>query len=50
MERRLSLLAEHGVRNIDQFNKKIRKLQEQPRSLFAKKSHAGRARVRCPTS
>src|SRR5208283_4327139 len=35
MERRLRLLAEHGVRNIDQFNKKIRKLQEQPRDLFA---------------
>ncbi|HCC58585.1 MAG TPA: cell division protein FtsK [Solibacterales bacterium] len=35
MERRLRLLAEHGARNIDQFNKKIRKLQEEPRSLFA---------------
>jgi DNA segregation ATPase FtsK/SpoIIIE, S-DNA-T family len=35
MERRLRLLAEHGVRNIDQFNKKIRRLQEQPRDLFA---------------
>jgi S-DNA-T family DNA segregation ATPase FtsK/SpoIIIE len=35
MERRLRLLAEYGVRNIDQFNKKIRKLQEQPRELFA---------------
>jgi DNA segregation ATPase FtsK/SpoIIIE, S-DNA-T family len=35
MERRLRLLAEHGVRNIDQFNKKVRKLQEQPRELFA---------------
>ncbi len=34
MERRLRLLAEYGVRNIDQFNKKIRKLQEQPRELF----------------
>ena len=34
MERRLQLLAEQGVRNIDQYNKKIRKLQEQPRSLF----------------
>jgi S-DNA-T family DNA segregation ATPase FtsK/SpoIIIE len=34
MERRLRLLAEFGVRNIDQFNKKVRKLQEQPRSLF----------------
>ena len=35
MERRLRLLAEFGVRNIDQYNKKVRKLQEQPRSLFA---------------
>jgi DNA segregation ATPase FtsK/SpoIIIE, S-DNA-T family len=34
MERRLRLLAEYGVRNIDQFNKKIRKLQAEPRSLF----------------
>jgi len=34
MERRLRLLAEYGVRNIEQFNKKIRKLQEEPRSLF----------------
>jgi S-DNA-T family DNA segregation ATPase FtsK/SpoIIIE len=34
MERRLRLLAEYGVRNIDQFNRKIRKLQEQPRELF----------------
>jgi S-DNA-T family DNA segregation ATPase FtsK/SpoIIIE len=34
MERRLRLLAEYGVRNIDQFNKKIRKLADQPRSLF----------------
>ena len=35
MERRLRLLAEHGGRNIDQFNKKIQKLREQPRNLFA---------------
>ena len=35
MERRLRLLAEYGVRNIEQFNKKIRKMQEEPRSLFA---------------
>jgi S-DNA-T family DNA segregation ATPase FtsK/SpoIIIE len=35
MERRLRLLAEYGVRNIDQFNKKVRKLREQPRNLFA---------------
>ena len=34
MERRLRLLAEQGARNIDQYNKKIRKLQEVPRSLF----------------
>ena len=35
MERRLRLLAEFGVRNIDQYNRKIRKLQEEPRSLFS---------------
>ncbi len=34
MERRLRLLAEFGVRNIDQYNKKVRQLQEEPRSLF----------------
>jgi S-DNA-T family DNA segregation ATPase FtsK/SpoIIIE len=34
MERRLRILAEQGVRNIDQYNKKIRKLQQEPRSLF----------------
>ena len=34
MERRLRLLAEYGVRNIDQYNKKVRQLQAQPRSLF----------------
>src|SRR6202051_3123665 len=34
MDRRLRLLAEFGVRNIDQYNKKVRKLQEEPRSLF----------------
>jgi S-DNA-T family DNA segregation ATPase FtsK/SpoIIIE len=34
MERRLRLLAEYGVRSIEQFNKKIRKLREEPRSLF----------------
>ena len=35
MERRLRLLAEYGVRNIDQFNKKVRQLQDEPRDLFA---------------
>ncbi len=34
MERRLKLLASYGVRNIDQFNKKVRQLQREPRSLF----------------
>jgi S-DNA-T family DNA segregation ATPase FtsK/SpoIIIE len=34
MERRLKLLASQGVRNIDQFNRKIKLLQQQPRSLF----------------
>jgi S-DNA-T family DNA segregation ATPase FtsK/SpoIIIE len=34
MERRLRLLAEYGVRNIDQFNKKVQKIREEPRSLF----------------
>ncbi len=35
MERRLKLLASYGVRNIDQFNKKIRQTQEKPLSLFS---------------
>jgi len=34
MERRLKLLASQGVRNIDQYNKKVRALEVQPRSLF----------------
>ncbi|HMD47626.1 MAG TPA: DNA translocase FtsK, partial [Bryobacteraceae bacterium] len=34
MERRLKLLAAQGVRNIDQYNKKVRQLMNEPRSLF----------------
>src|SRR5258706_14050170 len=34
MERRLKLLAAQGVRNIDQYNRKIRQMQRAPRSLF----------------
>jgi len=34
MERRLRLLAEQGARNIDQYNKKIRAILTQSRSLF----------------
>jgi len=40
MDRRLRLLAEFGVRNIDQFNKKIRKMQDEPRSLFEEEESA----------
>ncbi len=34
MERRLKLLAAQGVRNIDQYNRKIRQMQHVPRTLF----------------
>jgi DNA segregation ATPase FtsK/SpoIIIE, S-DNA-T family len=34
MERRLRLLAGHGVRNIDQFNRKMTQLQAEPKNLF----------------
>jgi S-DNA-T family DNA segregation ATPase FtsK/SpoIIIE len=35
MERRLKLLASHGVRNIDQFNKKVAQLRQKPLDLFS---------------
>ena len=38
MERRLKLLASQGVRNIEQFNRKVRQLQNEPRSLFNEES------------
>jgi S-DNA-T family DNA segregation ATPase FtsK/SpoIIIE len=38
MERRLKLLASQGVRNIDQYNKKVRQIQSKPRSLFEDES------------
>jgi S-DNA-T family DNA segregation ATPase FtsK/SpoIIIE len=38
MERRLKLLASQGVRNIEQYNKKVRQLEAQPRSLFEEES------------
>jgi S-DNA-T family DNA segregation ATPase FtsK/SpoIIIE len=34
MERRLKLLASHGVRNIDQYNRKMAQLRAEPRGLF----------------
>jgi S-DNA-T family DNA segregation ATPase FtsK/SpoIIIE len=40
MERRLRLLAEQGARNIDQYNKKVRALANQPRSLFEEEQGA----------
>ncbi|MCE5307517.1 MAG: DNA translocase FtsK 4TM domain-containing protein [Acidobacteriales bacterium] len=40
MERRLKLLASQGVRNIEQYNKKMRQLAEQPRSLFTEEEPA----------
>ena len=38
MERRLKLLASYGVRNIDQFNKKIQRISERPLELFPDES------------
>lgn len=34
MERRLKLLAAQGVRNIDQYNRKMTQLRKEPRNLF----------------
>ncbi len=34
MERRLKLLASYGVRNIDQYNRKVAQLRKEPRGLF----------------
>src|SRR5579872_1476224 len=34
MERRLKLLAAQGVRNIEQYNRKVRQILEAPRNLF----------------
>lgn len=34
MERRLKLLASYGVRNIDQYNRKVALLRKEPRGLF----------------
>src|SRR5262249_28319305 len=38
MERRLKLLASQGVRNIDQYNKKVKQLRQAPRTLFEEDS------------
>ena len=39
MERRYKLLASRGVRNIEQFNRKMRQLASEPRSLFDDDNH-----------
>jgi DNA segregation ATPase FtsK/SpoIIIE, S-DNA-T family len=38
MERRLKLLASQGVRNIDQYNRKVRQMEAKPRNLFDEES------------
>ena len=43
MERRLKLLAGQGVRNIDQYNRKVRQLQNEPRNLFEDRSRRKRS-------
>ena len=40
MERRLKLLAAQQVRNIDQYNKKVKAILSQPRSLFEQEQNA----------
>ncbi len=48
MERRLKLLASYGVRNIDQFNRKIRQMSEKPLSLFEQEQQEPAAAVERP--
>ena len=46
MDRRLRLLAAQGVRNIEQYNRKVRQAQDEPRSLFEEDGDArGSARA-----
>lgn len=44
MERRLKLLASRQVRNIDQYNKKVKQLALEPRSLFEDEDEEAAAR------
>ncbi len=41
MERRYKLLAALHVRNLDQYNKKVRRMMEQPKSLFPEAADPG---------
>ncbi|MFL6416084.1 MAG: DNA translocase FtsK [Bryobacteraceae bacterium] len=46
MERRLKLLAAQGVRNIDQYNRKMTSLRKEPRSLFDEQSEVDEEETR----
>jgi DNA segregation ATPase FtsK/SpoIIIE, S-DNA-T family len=46
MERRYKLLASLHVRNLEQYNKKVRKMMDQPRSLFPEAEDAGQEELR----
>lgn len=48
MERRLKLLASYGVRNIEQFNRRVRELNERPMSLFDEQQGAEAAEQEQP--
>ena len=51
MERRLRLLAAQGVRNIDQYNKKVRQLQERAaQPVRRRRETAPKICSRCRTS
>lgn len=41
MERRLKVMASLGVRNIEQYNRKVRQLMNQPRALFEDEQETG---------
>lgn len=46
MERRYRLLASLSVRNLDQYNRKVRKMLDQPRRLFPEAEEAGEETLR----
>lgn len=48
MERRLKLLASYGARNIEQFNRRIRELNDRPLSLFDEQQGAEAAEPEKP--
>ena len=50
MERRLKLLAAQGVRNIDQYNRKMQQLQNGAAQPVRGRERPKRTSSRCPTS